>query len=499
MSASQSGIAFSNIPQANLVPLFFVEFSNVNAGVNLTQQPTLLIGQSANAQPAVPVFVPSLGVARNLFGARSMLGRKFSTYSQQDNSGAWCLPAPDAVGAVAATGSIVVTGPATLPGAIALYVAGMSIPVGVNIGDSGTVIAANIAAAINATLDLPLNATSAAGTVTLTAVHGGVQGNNIDIRLNYRGLQAGESLPQGASVTITPMANGAIDPDMGFVANAIGDAPYDFIAHPYSGVSQLAMFTSLMNDATGRWAWNRQDYGHIFTMQPGTISSLLTTGGTINDQHQTIVGVDGSPSPPWDWATDWTGAVAVSTRALASRPLQTLSMQTVLAPQQENWWNYASQQQLLSNGIAVPGFSSYSNPTIVRSVTTYQRNAFGVADQSYLDVETMFTLMAITRQLKAALTQKYPRAILVPNGTPAGPGSPFVSPQDIKAEIGVQYNLMQAAGLVTSAAFMLANTQVQINAANPDRCDILWTPALAQGLRMFAVNNQFTLNPSTAS
>ncbi|MDE8344635.1 MAG: phage tail protein, partial [Acidocella sp.] len=400
---SESSIAFSRIPSNNLVPLFYVEFSNVNAGVNLFQQPSLLIGQTAVALPAVPVFVPSLAVARSLFGARSMLGRMCSVYFQQDSSGVWCLPVADAGTAAAATGSITVTGTATLPGTIWLYVAGFSVPVGVNVGDTPTVIAGNIVTAIMGTLDLPLTATAAASVVTLTAVHKGLQGNNIDVLLNYGGTQAGQVLPVGITVTIVPMANGTLDPDMAFVAAAIGDQPFDFIGHPYSGATELTEFTSLMNDATGRWAWNRQDYGHVFTMQAGTLSSLMTAGGTMNDQHQTIIGVNGSPSPPWDWVADWMGAVAVSIRNLASRPLQTLSLLSVLAPAQANWWNYAAQQQLLLSGIAVPAFSAYGQPAIVRCVTTYKFNSYGVADQSYLDVETMFTLMAITRQLKAAL------------------------------------------------------------------------------------------------
>ena len=496
---SPGAIAFSRIPQGNLVPLFFVEFSSVNGGVNLNQQPTLLIGQSAIAQSAVPVFIPSVSVARSLFGARSMLGRMCTTYLQQDNAGPlWALPVADATGSVAATGTITITGPATLPGAIPLYIAGQNIPVAVNIGDTATIIAGNMVSAINAVLDLPVTATNAAGVVTITAVHKGVQGNNIDIRTAYRGSQAGEVIPSGVTVAIVPMANGATDPDMAFLATALADQAFDFIAHPYSGATQLPEFTSLLNDATGRWAWNRQSYGHAFTMQPGTAASLMTTGLTINDQHQTIIGVQASPSPPWDWAADWTGAVAVAIRAQPARPLQTLSMKTALAPAQSSWWNYTSQQALLSGGIAVPGFSTYSLPTIVRSVTTYRLNSFGVADQSYLDCETLFTLMAMTRQLKAAITTKYPRAILAPLGTPSGPGGVVITPADIKAEIIAQYNLMQQAGWVTSAAAMAAGTVVQINASNPTRCDVLWTPFPANGLRMVGVVNQFALN-STAN
>jgi phage tail sheath gpL-like len=209
--------------------------------------------------------------------------------------------------------------------------------------------------------------------------------------------------------------------------------------------------------------------------------------------------VNGSPSPPWDWVADWMGAVAVSVRAQASRPVWTLGMQTVLAPAQGNWWNYASTQALLAAGIAAPAFSPYAPPTIARSVTTYKTNAYGVSDQSYQDDTTMFTLMEITRRLKAGVTQKFARCILVPNGTTAGPASNAVTPNDALAEIITLYNGMENDGLVTSAAVMIAGTVVQINAQNPKRLDILWDPQLANGLAMVAVNNQFSLNPAQAN
>lgn len=492
-------IAFSRIAANNLVPLFFVEFNNKNAGVNFSTQASLLIGQSSVTNPALPIFIPSPAFAYQAFGQNAMLARMCAVYFAQDNAGPlYALPLADATGAVKAAGSVTVAGAATQSGAIALYVAGNYIPVGVNAGDSAATIAQNLYAAIQNTLGLPVTAVIAGDVINITALHGGTQGNNIDLRLNYLGPQAGQITPNGVTITIVAMTGGSVDPDLGSVAAALGDQPFDFIGHPYADSAQLAEVTALMNDATGRWAWNRQVYGHSFTMAPGQLAALLTLGSAINDQHQTIIGVNGSPSPPWDWVADWMGAVAVSARNLPSQPLQTLAMQTVLAPPASLWWNYTSKQQLLSNGIAVPDCTSYAKPVIDRCVTTYQKNSFGVQDESYLDAETLFTLMAITRQLKAAITQKYARSILVPNGTRVGSSVPAVTPNIARAKLAAQYSTMEANGLVTSAAAMIAGTVVQINTTNPSRLDILWTPYLANGLRMVGVSNQFSLNPFAA-
>ena len=53
----------------------------------------------------------------------------------------------------------------------------------------------------------------------------------------------------------------------------------------------------------------------------------------------------------------------------------------------------------------------------MRCVTTYQVNRYSTPDQSYLDYETLATLAEITRRLKAATTQKFPRAKLADDGT----------------------------------------------------------------------------------
>jgi phage tail sheath gpL-like len=74
-----------------------------------------------------------------------------------------------------------------------------------------------------------------------------------------------------------------------------------------------------------------------------------------------------------------------------------------------------------------------------------------------------------------------------------------VTPTTIKADIAAEYAQMETDGLVTSAAYMIANTQVQIDANNPKRVNVLFTPAIVNGLAIFAMKNQFTINPPLAT
>jgi phage tail sheath gpL-like len=301
------------------------------------------------------------------------------------------------------------------------------------------------------------------------------------------------------TAAIVALSGGEVDPDLTILDTALAGSQYDFLLHPYTNSTGLGEITVLMNDATGRWSWAQQQYGHAYTMCPGTFSSLLTEGGTINDQHQTIIGVQNSPNPPWDWVADWGGAICTAINADAGLPTWTLQMLTVQNPAKADRWNETDQQALINVGIAVPNFSDSSLPTICRSVTTYKTTALGVRDLSYQDDGTMFVLSEINRTLRNMVLTNYARVRLVPDGTSAGAAAKVVTPTTIKADIAAEYAQMETDGLVTSAAYMIANTQVQIDANNPKRVNVLFTPAIVNGLAIFAMKNQFTINPPLAT
>ncbi|WP_050747897.1 phage tail tape measure protein [Sodalis glossinidius] len=85
-----------------------------------------------------------------------------------------------------------------------------------------------------------------------------------------------------------------------------------------------------MNDTSGRWNPYRQLYGHVYTVKTGTVAELIAFGAAFNDPHLTIAGYE-------------------------------TTIQTALV-----------------EGGAL---------RIQRDVTTYKKNSYGVADNSYLDKE----------------------------------------------------------------------------------------------------------------
>ena len=134
------------------------------------------------------------------------------------------------------------------------------------------------------------------------------------------------------------------------------------------------------------------------------------------------------------------------------------------------------------------------NCRVIRAVTTYQTNGFGAADQSYLDVGTLYTLMFVLRTLKGLVTTRYARVLLVNDGTPVGAGIPAVSPRTIRNDLIAEYQVLADLGMVQNSAAFAAGLIVTINAMDSTRVDVLFDPYLVGGLMIFALACQFHLN-----
>ena len=496
-------VGFSQIPQNLRVPFFYMEFNNSLAGQSQSSYPALLIGQSLISQPLAPQLISGADDAAAAFGAGSMLARMVAAYRNNDAMGElWVLPLADNPAASAATGTLVLSGTAAAAGTLPLYIADQSVPVAVNQGDPAAAVAANVVASVNAMATLPVTATSVNGTVTLTSRWKGATANAITINLAVAGAQGGESIPAGLVAAITAMTGGVTDPDLSVVAAAIGDEPYDYIGTAYTQTNQLNQLQSLMNNVAGRWSYMSQIYGGVFCARAAagnTVSAMVQDavafGTSRNDPHAVVVNYENpSPSVPWETAAMWTAQAAVALNADPARPLQTLPLVGFTPPPVGHRFKLGDQQTLLTSGVALMAYDRAGNASILRAVTTYQQNAFGAPDQSYLDCETPFTLMAVARFFRNRITQKFPRAKLVQDGTKFGAGQPIVTPKSVRAEIIAAYADMVTLGWVQDIAGFKAALIVEINALNPTRLDVGFNPTLVGGLRDFAVLNSFILN-----
>jgi phage tail sheath gpL-like len=165
----------------------------------------------------------------------------------------------------------------------------------------------------------------------------------------------------------------------------------------------------------------------------------------------------------------------------------------VLAPPLVDRFVLTDRNTLLYTGISTFTVGDDGTVRIENLITTYQKNAFGAADNSYLEVETLFTLAFVLRFMKIAITSKYSRVKLASNQQRIAAGSAVVTPNMIKAELIAQYRQLESLGMVQNADAFKEGLVVEQNASNPNRVDVLWPGTLIDQLRVFALLAQFRL------
>lgn len=494
-------ISFTNVPSGIRVPLFYAEVdaSMANAGSNNLK--ALLIGQmldGGKAEAGKPILVTGDSQGKELFGRGSMLARMNSAFRTNNAFGeVWAIPVSDPKSAAKASGTLTLTGEATAAGSVFCYVGADRVAVTVAKDATASEIGKSLAAAINAKPDLPVVArasdSDSESVVTVEAKNGGTVGNDIALQVNFQGYAAGEELPEGINIEVVTLSGGAGVVELDDVISAMGDEDYDFIAMPYCDSTSLTAFKTEMNDVAGRWSPLRQLYGHVYSAMRGEVSALQSFGSMLNDQHATVLGVEpATPSLTCEVLAAFTARCLSAITNDPARPLQTLELIGLTAAPAGSRFTLTEKQTLLTSGIATT-YVSGGYIRIERAITTYQTNALGDADTSYLDSETLHTLAYIIRTLKGVITSKYPRHKLASDGTKYGTGQAIVTPSVIRGELIAQYQKLEEKGIVENAELFKKYLVVERNSDDPNRLDVLLPPDLVNGLRIFAMLVQFRL------
>lgn len=488
-------ISFNSIPGPGTLrrPGVYSEVDN-SAAVRGSQAVTyrrLLIGQKTSAGSAtanVLVRVTSVPQAVTLFGTGSMLhGMVAAALAQDGFTELQVMPLADDAGGTAATGTLTFTGPATANGTAYLMIAGRAVNVGVTSADTATQVATAVAAAINADTTLPVTATSLVGAVTVTAKNKGLCGNDIDMRANY---YYGQSLPAGIALTVTAMASGATNPTLTTAIANLGDEWLHVWANPYTDATSLA---AIKTELTSRYQWDREIEGHCYTVKRGSLATVTALTEVQNNPHLTIVMGNDEPMPSYEKAAETASIAARFAGIDPARPLQNLGYIWCLPPASADRFTNEERNLLLFDGGATTFVDAGGVMNAERLITTYMTNAAGAPDVSYLDCETMFTLMYIRHDWRDYIKRKYPRHKLANDGTRYGNGQPVMTPNVMKAEAIVKFREWEQLGLVENIDDFKENLITERNVSDANRLDILFPPDLVNQLRIVGNKIQFRL------
>jgi phage tail sheath gpL-like len=356
-----------------------------------------------------------------------------------------------------------------------------------------------------------LTIASATGSIVIgAAVTGTGAPSNFTVEGQVSGTTGGNgvytmnqiSTLSGVALTFTgPLPPGGLlyggvgTPNFATAISNIQKKGYEYVALPYNDSNSLFVWDQEYGFTdTGRWGWERQQFGHVFSAKRGSYANLLEFGDTLNSGVESIMAFEQTtPSPMFEAAAAYT---AKAQRALINdpaRPLQTLALNQIKGCPLQDRFDFPELNSLASNGLAIQEVGSDDQPMILREQTTYQLNLFGAPDDAYELVTTLATLAKLLRNQKYAITSKFPRSKLADDGTKFGPGQAIVTPGIIKAELVNEYQMDMWNGLVENLKAFKAHLIVERDPNDPNRVNVLYPPDLINQLRIFAVLAQFRL------
>lgn len=468
-------ISFDTIPADSLYPIFATEFGgSMSAKSGPMPWKNLIIGQplrSKMSENGSLTLITSDEQADALFGAGSQLALMIRAFRKNTKSSElWALPVADDSTADAAEGSLTfeIEGEEETPelaagGAVRLMISGQPCPVNVSAGDSAADVATKAAAAINAKTSLPVTASASSGIVTLTAKNKGAYGNGIDVRWNHN---QGEVLPDGLSVTLSAMANGGADPlfEDARVKETCAGNWFNMIVIGSADNDNINYIKEMLDE---RWTAIVQQTGVMcFSLNGGAETDYTNKANALNSQEIVLAALPKSPTSGAEKASALFGCVAPKALNDPAKPLHNYSVAGVVAPRRDDREDFNGNDRLLKSGCALMVAAEDGSVFTSRIVTTYKRNAQGVQDKSYMQLETVLTLSYLRWDWNNYLALKYPHAKLAPDGSKFGKGQQVMTPSLGKAELIKCYKIWEEKGLVYDSAGFAENVVVELDPEN---------------------------------
>ncbi|ORE90999.1 hypothetical protein [Aurantimonas sp. 22II-16-19i] len=489
-------IGFNSIPGNIVAPIISFE---VNSGGQFESQSRLvLLGYKTTAGSlAVDTLTPvqTMREAVSLCGKGSMLAEMFRVARANAPAQEIWVGAATEVG-TAEIRTITVASVPAAGGVGVIQIAGRTLQVEISAGDVVADVAAALNAAINAYQDpltlaaLPYTSSVTGAVVTLTARHKGAIFSTVDI--NAPTTVASNAFA-GAALTYATTTAGAGDPDLSGLLAQYADDPFDWTVSPWADDTNFARYLTLMNDVSGRWAWNRQAYGHVFAVKTASTSAMTTFGLTKDTRHVSVIPQitsAGNATPPWEFVAaevarqvPWLSDGALGN---VSRNQTGLEVQQVLAPRDRSLWlnDYATRDAFLTSGISTWKVRADGAVTIDKTVTMSRTDGAGNVDTTFRDIQKIGQGRYALRRFRARL-QSEPGPKGIANSNP-GDLLAITTVKDITATMIA--TAAEMPGVLDNIAEFADRLDVQRNADNPNRVDIYAPLDMINPLDVIAAN-----------
>jgi len=461
-------ISFDTLPASIRKPGKYFEFNTKLAVRTLPAniQKLLIVAQRTAAGSQAPLAVVNVysdAEAAELFGVGSqahLMCRAAITANAYLHLSVIAMD--DAEAGIAATGTMTVTGPSAGIGVVEAQVAGQTVQIAVSLGDTAAAIAAELADKINGSPSLPVTATSAAGVVTLTSRNKGAAGNGIPI--------AATAATDGVAVAVTAMTGGAVDPDITAALAAVFADGHHIICTPYADQTSLTVLRRHL-DAVSHALEQRGAVGVAATT--GSLASATTLAGLINSGRITLAVAPGSVSLPCEVAAAY--AAVIASEEDPARPLNTLALTGIDPPPYAKRLGRMEQETALWNGVTPLEVGPGEVVQIVRSITTYTRDAQGVDDIALLDLTTIRTLDYVRKACRERIALRFPREKLSSR-----------TPPKVRSELIDVLHKLEELEIVEEVKANLPGLICERDSQDPNRLDAKIPCDVVNGLHIFA-------------
>lgn len=489
---------FNTIPGNIVAPIFTFE---VNSGGQFENSSRLLlIGHKTSAGSAaldVPVPCASTLEARQLFGQGSMLDDMVRlARANAPAQEIWCLPVTES--GTAEVRSITVTDVPAVGGQGVVEIAGEPLAITIAAGDTKADVATALKDAVNAYYN-PLSEASLPyiaaidgeddTKILLTARHKGAAASDIDIDIP---VLAGVNAFSG-NLTLATDTLGSGTPDLSAGLGALGDDPFDWIVSPFSDATNVGRYKTLLSDVSGRWAWNRQIYGHVFYPQTDSVANLTTAGLAQDDRHISLIPRPASakiPQPSWQWAAAIVARLvpwlADGANGNVSRNQTGLVVIGIAPPRDRSKrYGYATRDSFLRSGISTWAVDQ-SGRVMVDKIITMQRTTNGVTDTTFRDIQKIGQLVYALRRFRTDLTMEHGQKAIADDNP--GNVQAVSTVRDIAATFMHSYQSMVLTGVLENIDAAAKKLRVERNADNPNRVDIYAPLDMVNPLDVVAAN-----------
>lgn len=464
-----------------------VQFAQGQASSGTTNYTAVLLGNrlsTGTAQDDGYVYGPdtqtqllSEADAITLFGAGSELHamwRRFNAVNKTTSLYAVCVK--ESSGSQA-TGTIVITGPATVSATVRVFVGTYAIDTGVVSGDTATIIGTNIVSNINALSWLQVTA-SGTSTVTLTAKQKGLRGNDIGFQAQVLGSSTGVSV---TSTNNTRLSGGTTqDSNTNALATIANTRFYYQVSAAHDASQWGSLATQIDSNASPIIGIRcRSVAGSI-----DTLANTITLSTGVNSARDEIIWQQNSDFTPAELAANNAAIYALQEQTLSAdhgmnfdgfgNDSVTSASWFVPAPRDGTVVTRASVKSALLNGITPLGVSRPGKSFLVKRVTSRSLSG-AVADYRIRDAHKVTVCDFFTDDVIVAASLGFSGKVVGNDPGPGQvpPGSLVVTPRVFKSLISGLVVKYGNNSLLQNVAAILAATVVVKETSPPTRISAL--------------------------